>query len=41
MKQYDHKKIEEKWRKRWKEEGLYSTEDPDGEAKKPRKYVLE
>ena len=41
MKQYDHKKIEEKWRKRWKEEGLYRTEDPDGEPKKPKQYVLD
>lgn len=27
MKEYDHKEIEEKWQKRWAEEGLYRTED--------------
>ncbi len=27
MSEYDHKKIEEKWQKRWEEAGLYRTED--------------
>ena len=38
MKEYDHKKIEQKWQKHWAEEGLYkSHEDP----KKPKCYVLD
>ncbi len=34
---YDFKKVEEKWRKRWKEENLYGRYDKS----KPKYYVLE
>jgi leucyl-tRNA synthetase len=38
MEKYDHKKVEEKWQKRWEESGLYkTTEDPS----KPKSYVLD
>ena len=38
MKEYNHKKIEEKWQKKWKETNLYRTED---DPKKPKSYVLD
>ncbi|OGZ05114.1 MAG: leucine--tRNA ligase [Candidatus Lloydbacteria bacterium RIFCSPHIGHO2_01_FULL_49_22] len=38
MREYDHKKIEEKWRKEWKQSRLYRTEDGGG---KPKCYVLD
>ena len=38
MKEYNHKKIEEKWQKLWKAQDVYKTgEDP----KKPKCYVLD
>ncbi len=38
MREYNHKKIEEKWQKKWKETNLYRTED---DPKKPKSYVLD
>ncbi|MBI5004686.1 MAG: leucine--tRNA ligase [Candidatus Lloydbacteria bacterium] len=38
MEQYDHKKIEKKWQKKWTEEGIYKTSD---ESDKPKEYVLD
>lgn len=38
MREYDHKKIEEKWRKEWKLSQLYRTEDG---GDKPKCYVLD
>ena len=38
MREYNHKKIEEKWQKKWKETNLYRTED---DASKPKSYVLD
>ncbi|MGQ9824042.1 MAG: leucine--tRNA ligase [Desulfotomaculales bacterium] len=35
---YNFKKIEEKWRRRWEEQGLYAVGDPGG---RPRFYCLE
>ncbi|HEY3374411.1 MAG TPA: leucine--tRNA ligase [Candidatus Aquicultor sp.] len=35
---YDHKAIEEKWRKKWDEEDIYRTYEEPG---KPEKYILE
>ncbi len=38
MREYNHKKIEEKWQKRWKEQQLFRTEE---DIKKPKSYVLD
>src|SRR3989344_8619116 len=38
MKEYNHQKIEQKWRKRWDELGLNKTAE---DAKKPKCYVLD
>jgi len=38
MEKYDHKKIESKWQKRWKESGLYKTKE---DKKKPKYYILD
>ncbi|MBI4121271.1 MAG: leucine--tRNA ligase [Parcubacteria group bacterium] len=38
MRQYDHKKIESKWQKRWAKDGLYKTEEDQA---KPKAYVLD
>ena len=38
MREYNHKKIEEKWRKRWAEVNLYKTEE---NGAKPKCYVLD
>ncbi len=38
MKKYDHKKIENKWQKEWKEQELHKTEK---NPKKPKSYVLD
>lgn len=37
-KKYDHKAIEQKWQKEWKEKGIYKTEDF---STKPKQYVLD
>ena len=34
---YDHKKIEQKWQKRWEESGAFYAED---DSKKPKEYLL-
>lgn len=38
MEQYDHKKIEDKWQKFWKEKEIYKTED---NSSKPKQYILD
>jgi leucyl-tRNA synthetase len=38
MQEYNHKNIEEKWQKHWKEEGLFRTEE---DPQKPKSYVLD
>ena len=38
MKKYDHKKIEKKWQKYWKDKKIYKTKDG---GKKPKCYVLD
>src|SRR6185295_3147989 len=38
MRPYDHKEIEKKWQAKWKEEGLYRTDDS---SNKPKHYVLD
>lgn len=38
MKQYDHKDIEQKWQKKWQEEGIYVSEE---DSSKPKSYVLD
>jgi len=38
MREYDHKKIEDKWTKEWIKSGLYKTEV---DSKKPKSYVLD
>ena len=37
MKEYDHKKIEEKWKNRWLEDNIYEAFDF---SEKPKKYIL-
>jgi leucyl-tRNA synthetase len=37
MEKYSHKDIEEKWQKKWTEDGLYTTQEND----KPKYYVLD
>lgn len=45
MKQYDHKKVEAKWQKTWKQKGVYKAKDgkrtANGEAEPPKAYVLD
>ncbi len=45
MKDYDHKKIESKWQKTWKQKGIYKAKDgkrgANGEAEPPKAYVLD
>ncbi|MFM7088240.1 MAG: class I tRNA ligase family protein, partial [Candidatus Paceibacterota bacterium] len=38
MKNYDHKKIEKKWRKKWEEDNIYETSN---KTTKPKFYVLD
>ena len=38
MKKYDHKKVENKWRKYWEKEGIYKTQD---NSKKLKCYTLD
>ncbi len=38
MKSYDHKKIEQKWQKKWAKDGAYKT---DTDLTKPKYYVLD
>lgn len=38
MKQYDHKAIEEKWRKVWESEGTFKTETT---SSKPKQFILD
>ncbi|HVY72430.1 MAG TPA: class I tRNA ligase family protein [Candidatus Paceibacterota bacterium] len=38
MEHYDHKKVEEKWQKRWADSGLYKTTE---DASKPKSFVLD
>lgn len=35
---YDHQKIEQKWQKRWEQDGLYRTQE---NRDKPKRYVLD
>lgn len=37
-KRFDHAEIEEKWRREWREEGIYQTKD---DSDKPKCYVLD
>ncbi len=37
MKEYDHKKIEEKWKNKWLEDNIYEAVDF---SEKPKKYIL-
>src|SRR5215210_6739906 len=37
MKEYNHRKIEQKWQKKWEKDGLYEAEDG---SKKPTFYGL-
>lgn len=43
--QYDHKKIEEKWQKKWEEEGIYQMDEtsdkPASSAGRPKAYILD
>ncbi len=41
MKNYDHKKIEKKWRKLWEKSGIYKTTDDISQTSKPKSYVLD
>lgn len=38
MKEYDHKSLEEKWQRKWLNDGLYTTKDAPN---KPKSYVLD
>ena len=38
MREYDHKKIEEKWQNEWRNSGIYRTEET---SEKPKCYVLD
>lgn len=38
MEHYDHKKVEEKWQKRWADTGLYKTTE---DSSKPKSFVLD
>lgn len=38
MKEYDHKKVEEKWQDKWEEEGVFKARDDD--KLKPKYYAL-
>lgn len=38
MEQYDHRKIEKKWQKRWEEENTFAT---DEDLNKPKSYILD
>jgi leucyl-tRNA synthetase len=38
MREYNHKQIEEKWRKRWVELKLHLTEE---DTQKPKCYILD
>ena len=35
---YDHKKIEAKWQKKWKQEGTFRAEE---DSSKPKQYILD
>ncbi len=38
MKEYDHKKIEKKWQKKWEEDGIYKTKNDNTV---PKQYILD
>ncbi len=40
MKEYDHKKIENKWQKEWEKKEIYHAKDQKGQNKKPKYYSL-